>query len=147
MTGSRLSYRIFLIVALIIALVLNPQAILYNSDAKTLRITRLYLIDNQQRILALLSLSISVITKPIQDKRLQLFTKNKSVKIINLRESLLVLSCIKQSPLEGLLICYYSRLLSCFACSSFGLITCAINKRLKAASSWQTVAIQAPLAL
>jgi len=33
-------------VALIAALVLNPWGILYNLDAKTLRVTRLYLIDN-----------------------------------------------------------------------------------------------------
>jgi len=128
-------------VALIAAPVLNPWAIPYSLDAKTLCVTRLHLIDDQWRILALLSLSISVITKPIWDKRSWLFAKDKSVKIINLRESLLVLSCTKRSPLEGLLICHYSRLLSCFACSSFGLMTCAANKRLKAASSWQTVAM------
>ena len=34
-------------VALITAPVLNPWAILYSLDAKTLRITRLHLIDNQ----------------------------------------------------------------------------------------------------
>jgi len=34
-------------VALIIAPVLNPWAILYNLDAKTLYVTRLHLIDNQ----------------------------------------------------------------------------------------------------
>jgi len=128
-------------VALIAALVLNPWAILYNLDAKTLCVTRLHLIDNQWRILALLSLSISIIIKPIWDKRLWLFIKDKSIKIINLRESLLVLSCTKQSPLKGLSICHCSRLLSCFACSSFRLITCAANKRLKVASSWQTVAM------
>jgi len=33
-------------VALTIALVLNPWAIPYNLDAKTLRVTRLHLIDN-----------------------------------------------------------------------------------------------------
>jgi len=45
-SGSRLSYRIFLIVALITAPVSNPWAILYNLDTKTLYITRLHLIDN-----------------------------------------------------------------------------------------------------
>jgi len=46
-TGSCLSYRIFLMVALITALVLNLWAIPYNLDTKTLRVTCLYLIDNQ----------------------------------------------------------------------------------------------------
>jgi len=52
-------------VTLIIALVSNPWAILYSLDAKTLCVTCLYLIDNQWRILALLSLFVSVMTKPI----------------------------------------------------------------------------------
>ena len=133
--------------ALITAPVLNLQAIPYNLNTKTLYITRLHLINNQQRILALLFLSISIIIKPIQNKRLWLFIKDKYIKIINLRESLLVLSYIKQSPLKGLLICYYSCLLSYFIYSSFGLIIYTINKRLKAAFSQQTMVIQAPLAL
>ena len=45
-SGSCLSYRIFLIVALIIAPVLNLWAILYNLDTKILYITCLHLIDN-----------------------------------------------------------------------------------------------------
>ena len=45
-TGSRSSCRIFLIVALITAPVLNSWAILYNSDAKTFCVTCLHLIDN-----------------------------------------------------------------------------------------------------
>ncbi len=45
-TGSHLSYRIFLIVALIAALVLNLWAILYNLDAKILYVTCLHLIDD-----------------------------------------------------------------------------------------------------
>ena len=134
-------------VALIAAPVSNPWAIPYSSDAKTLRVTRLHLIDDQWTILALLFLSVSAITKPIWDERSQLLAKDESVKIINLRESLLVSSCTKRSPLEGLSICHCSRLLSCFACSSFGLTTCAANERSKAASGWQTVAMQAPLAL
>ena len=44
--GSYLSYRIFLMVTLIIALVLNLWVILYNLDAKTLYITYLHLINN-----------------------------------------------------------------------------------------------------
>ena len=52
-------------VALITAPVLNPWAIPYSSDAKTLRVTHLHLINNQWRILALLFLSVSAITKPI----------------------------------------------------------------------------------
>ena len=85
-------------VALITVLVLNLWAILYNSNTKTLYITCLHLIDNQWTILTLLFLSVSTIIKPIQDKRLQLLVKDESVKIINLKESLLVLSWTKQSP-------------------------------------------------
>ena len=59
------SCRIFLMVALIAAPVSNLYTILYSLDAKTLHITRLHLIDNQWRILALLFLSISAMTKPI----------------------------------------------------------------------------------
>ena len=44
--GSRSSCRIFSMVALITALVLNPWAILYSLDAKTLHVTRLHLMDN-----------------------------------------------------------------------------------------------------
>ena len=44
--SSYSSYRIFLIVALITAPVSNLCAILYSSDAKTLRITYLHLINN-----------------------------------------------------------------------------------------------------
>jgi hypothetical protein len=44
--GSYSSCRIFLIIALITALVFNPYAILYSLDAKTLYITCLYLIDD-----------------------------------------------------------------------------------------------------
>ncbi len=143
--SSYLSCRIFLIVALIAALVSNLQAILYSLDTKTLCVTCLHLIDNQWRILALLFLSISVIIKPIWDKRLQLLVKDKSINIISLR--VLILSCTKQSPQEGLLICHYSYLLSCFTCSPFRLTTCTIKERLKAVSNWQTVAIQAPLTL
>ena len=79
--------------------------------------------------------------KPIWEDRSWLLVKDESVKIISLRESLLVLSWIKQSLWEGLLICHCSRLLSCLAYSSFGLMTCAIKERLKAVSSWQTVAM------
>ena len=68
-TNSYLSYRIFSIVTLIAALVLNLWAILYNLDAKTLCITCLYLIDDQWTILALLFLSVSAIIKLIWDKR------------------------------------------------------------------------------
>ena len=62
--NSHLSYRIFLIVILITALVSNLWAILYSLNAKILYITHLHLINNQQRILALF-LSISTTTKPI----------------------------------------------------------------------------------
>ena len=134
-------------VALIITPVSNPQAILYSSDTKTLHITRLHLINNQQRILALLSLSTSIIIKPIQKNRSWLLAKDKSIKIINLKKSLLILSQTKWSLQEGLLIYHYSYLLSCFACFSFGLMIYIIKKRLKIVSSWQTVVIQAPLAL
>src|SRR6266568_8695391 len=67
--GSRSSCRIFSMVALIAAPVSNPWAIPYSSDAKTLRVTRLHLIDDQWTILALLFLSASAITKPIWDER------------------------------------------------------------------------------
>ena len=107
-TSNHLSCRIFLMVALITALVSNPQAIPYSSDAKTLHITHLHLINNQWRMLALLSLSISIMIKPIWEDRLQLLIKNKSIKIISLRESLFISSQIKQSPQEGLLIYHYS---------------------------------------
>src|SRR6266700_3345016 len=121
-------------VALITAPVSNPWAILYSSDAKTLRVTCLHLMDNQWRMLALLSLFISVIIKPIWEDRLWLLAKDESVKIISLRESLLVLSWMKRSPWEGLLICHCNYLLSCLVCSSFGLMTCAVKERSKAVS-------------
>ena len=143
--NNYLSYRIFLIVNLIITLVLNLQTILYTLVTKTLYITYLYLIDNQQKILALLFLFISIIIKLIQDKRSQLLVKDKSINIISLR--VLILSYIKQSPQEGLLIYYYSHLLSYFIYSSFGLMTYAIKERLNIASGQQTIAIQAPFAL
>ena len=63
--GNRSSCRIFSMVALITTLVLNLWAILYSSDAKTFYITYLHLMDDQWRMLALLSLSISVMIKPI----------------------------------------------------------------------------------
>jgi hypothetical protein len=44
--SSYLSYKIFLMIALIAALASNPWAILYSLDAKTLYITYLHLIDN-----------------------------------------------------------------------------------------------------
>ena len=52
-------------VILIIAPVLNLYTILYSLNTKTLHITHLNLINNQWRILALLSLSISTIIKLI----------------------------------------------------------------------------------
>ena len=63
--NNYLSCRIFLMVTLIVALVLNLWAILYSLDAKTLHVTCLYLIDDQWRILALLSLSANIMTKLI----------------------------------------------------------------------------------
>jgi hypothetical protein len=54
-SGSKI-YKIFLIVALIAAPILNPCVILYSSEAKTLRMTLLYWIDDQWIMLALLSL-------------------------------------------------------------------------------------------
>jgi hypothetical protein len=62
-------HRIFLIVDLIAAPILNPYTILYSSNAKTLCMTLLHLIDNQWIMLALLSLSTSMITKLICDER------------------------------------------------------------------------------
>ena len=84
-------------VALIVAPVSNPWAIPYSLDAKTLHVTRLHLIDDQWRMLALLSLSVNVIIKPIWEDRSWLLAKDESVKIINLKESLLVLSWTKRS--------------------------------------------------
>ena len=65
--------------------------------------------------------------------------KDESINIISLR--VLVLSRTKQSPREGLLICHYSRLLSYFIYSPFGLATYTIKERSNIASGWQTVAI------
>ena len=90
-------------------------------------------------MLALLSLFTSVIIKPIWEDRSWLLAKDKSVKIISLRESLFILNWIKQSPQEGLLICHYSHLLSCLACSFFGLMTYATKEKLKVAFGWQTM--------
>jgi hypothetical protein len=67
--NSRLSCKIFLMITLITAPVSNLWAIPYSLNTKTLHITRLHLMDDQWRILALLSLSTSVITKPIWDER------------------------------------------------------------------------------
>ena len=139
--SSRLSCRIFSIVALIAAPVSNLWAILYSLDTKTLCVTHLHLINDQQRMLALLSLSISVIIKPIQENRSWLLAKDKSIKIINLRESLLILSWTKRSPREGLSIYHYNHLLSYLIYSFFRLIICATKEKLKGAFSWQTVAI------
>ena len=120
-------------VALITAPVSNLWVILYSLDTKTLCVTHLYLINDQWRMLALLFLSISVIIKPIWENRSWLLAKDKSVKIINFRESLLISSWTKQSPWEGLLIYHCSYLLSYFVYFSFGLMTCAIKDRLNVA--------------
>ena len=127
------------IVDLIAAPASNPWAIVYSSEARTLYITLLYLIDDQWSILVLLSLSERTITKPICNKRSWLLANKASIKTISFRDW--VSSRTKCSPLVGLLSCYWSLLFSCFACSSFRLITCTAKERSNTASGCDTVAI------
>jgi hypothetical protein len=95
---------IFLSVVLTAALTSKPCAIAYSSEASTLRVTRLHLIEDQCIILALLLASVSVITKPIWEEKSKLFAKDASVNTISLRDSAFNLT--KESLLALLLICY-----------------------------------------
>jgi hypothetical protein len=82
----------------------KPCAIVYSSKASTLRVTCLYLIEDQCIIFALLLASVSVITKPIWEKKPELFAKDAFVNITSLRDSASNLT--KESPLALLLICH-----------------------------------------
>ena len=131
-SGS-LIYRICLIVDLIVALILNLQAIVQSSKASTLLVTLLYLVNDQQIILALYNKSSRTKTYPIYNKRSLLLANKALVKTS--RRSILISNLINIRPFIRLLIYNYSRLLSTIISSFLGLITQAAKERLKETSS------------
>jgi hypothetical protein len=124
----------------------NPCAIPYSSDAKTLRVMRLHLSDDQCRMFALLCLSASAITYPICDEQSGLLAKELSVKIRRRRESSFRSSGVKRSPRDAFSVCQVSILFSFFTSSSLGFTTCAAVESWNAAFGWHTVVTYAPLA-
>ena len=91
-------------VDLIVAPISNPWARAYSSEANTLRVTRLYLIEDQWMIFAVRFWSVSTITNPICEERSLLLAKEASVKIIRFSES--ISSSTNVRPLVRLSICY-----------------------------------------
>jgi hypothetical protein len=130
-SGGFSSPRIFSTVVLMATLVSNPCAILYSFDAKTVRVMRLHMSDDQCRMFALSYLSTSAIIYPICDEQLGLLAKELSVKIRRQRESS---KRIKQSPRDAFSVCQVRILFSFFTSSSPGFTTCVAVESLYAAS-------------
>ena len=125
--------RIYLMVDLIIAPILNLQAIIQSFEASTLLVTLLYLVNDQWIILALYSKSSRTKIYPICNKRSLLLVNKALVKTS--RYSILISNLINIRPLIRLLIYNYSYLLSTITSSFLGLITWAAKERLKETSS------------
>ncbi len=142
--SKSLMSRISLVVDLKIAPTSNPWTIAYSSDANTLLVTLLHLMDDQWIIFALLKALARQITYPICNLRLRLLVNEISVKTINLR--VLMSSWRKRRPWLRWFICHYKGLFNVLVSSSFGLITWAVNERSNAASGWDMVAMYAPRA-
>ena len=128
-----LIYRIWLIVDLIIILISNLQAILYNSKARMLYIILLYLTKLQQMILAWFVASISVMIYPIYNKRSLLFIKDISINMTSYR--VLISNLTNLRPRFRFQSYQARRLFNSLALSSIGLITQAAKERSNNASS------------
>jgi len=96
-------FKILLTVNLIAALILNPWAIPYSSDASTLLITLLHFINNQWIIFTLFIASARTSTYPIYNNKSLLFAKDASIKASNCKVVTSNLTYV--SPLAGFSIC------------------------------------------
>jgi hypothetical protein len=113
---------------------LKSWASAYNFAARTLRITRLHLIDDQWTMLTCFEF-IKHITSSICENRSRLFAKDEFVKIINW--TFARLSLIYLSSLMWLSICHCSRLFKIAIFSDKISIDWAASDRSKDVSSWQ----------
>ena len=127
-----LSYN--LTIALIAALMLKLWAIVYNLEASMLLVTLLCLIEDQWIMFALFNKSTSTRMYLICNKRSLLFVNKELVNINSW--SVFMLSLIKLNPLVKFLICYQILLLSSFVSFLLGLITQAVQDKLKEVLGW-----------
>ena len=120
---------------------LKPVAILYISEARTLRVTLLHFVEDQCIMFPLslyrdavpsASLLTRAITKPIWELRSRLLAKELSTKTINLA----VFKSIRtfRSLREGFFICQSKHLFNIVQSSLLGFYACAATERLKDAS-------------
>ena len=103
-TSGRLIWSALSIVDFIVAVISNPWAIAYSSEASTLLVTLLHLVDDQWSMFAFPESSLMTRIYPICDKRSLLFAKDESIKTSSYKDCFSSLT--KRNPLAALSICH-----------------------------------------